>query len=273
MRFKLIAFASCAALLCAAGMASAATINWDGTSRIALGTNPPIVTIGSGVATITSTSGGKLTTIQLNGGLVGSQTVPLTDPNNISLVTLTATAEMGAGSLAPIAGGGPLTDNQLPLPGNSRLCILLIGCSSWLDIPLTKGGQGVGIGGIVTVNAFGKGTHISINGGPWTIDQAKLTGAFTTNAMIPGESRAATRNTTLSGFAHGPGSGSTTAKFGGSLQFVNANFVETNLNSPSNLITLRLETALRFVPEPGLMLLLGSGVAGLTLLGRNRMRK
>jgi hypothetical protein len=28
-----------------------------------------------------------------------------------------------------------------------------------------------------------------------------------------------------------------------------------------------------FIPEPGLLLLLGSGVAGLALLGRSRMRK
>jgi hypothetical protein len=30
--------------------------------------------------------------------------------------------------------------------------------------------------------------------------------------------------------------------------------------------------SLHFIPEPGLLLLLGSGVAGLVLLGRSRMR-
>jgi hypothetical protein len=30
---------------------------------------------------------------------------------------------------------------------------------------------------------------------------------------------------------------------------------------------------IRFIPEPGLLLLLGSGVAGLVLLGRRRIRQ
>ena len=38
-------------------------------------------------------------------------------------------------------------------------------------------------------------------------------------------------------------------------------------------ISLFTTLAIHFVPEPGLMLLLGSGVVGLALLGRSRMRK
>jgi hypothetical protein len=50
--------------------------------------------------------------------------------------------------------------------------------------------------------------------------------------------------------------------------------VSTNLTVGSNqVIALFGELTLHFVPEPGLMLLIGSGVAGLALLGRNRMRR
>ena len=50
--------------------------------------------------------------------------------------------------------------------------------------------------------------------------------------------------------------------------------VVTNLTNGSNLkIALFGFLTLHFIPEPGMLLLLGSGVAGLVLLGRHRMRK
>jgi hypothetical protein len=48
----------------------------------------------------------------------------------------------------------------------------------------------------------------------------------------------------------------------------------TNLTSGSNAkIALFGFLNVHFVPEPGMLLLLGSGVAGLVLLGRHRMKK
>ena len=38
-------------------------------------------------------------------------------------------------------------------------------------------------------------------------------------------------------------------------------------------IALFMTLTLHFIPEPGLLLLLGSGVVGLGLLGRSRMKK
>jgi hypothetical protein len=45
------------------------------------------------------------------------------------------------------------------------------------------------------------------------------------------------------------------------------------LNSNSSQLTLFASLTLHFVPEPGLLLLIGSGVVGLGLLGRSRMKK
>ena len=58
------------------------------------------------------------------------------------------------------------------------------------------------------------------------------------------------------------------------VQVVTPNQVRTNLPLGSNaLLASAVTQVIRFVPEPGMLLLLGSGVAGLALLGRKRLRK
>ena len=81
-------------------------------------------------------------------------------------------------------------------------------------------------------------------------------------------------NDTRSGFQHGPASAtSNTGAIGGVLQLVTPVKIETNLNPPSTVLAVWGEITLSTIPEPGLAILLGSGVAGLVLLGRQRMRK
>ena len=77
------------------------------------------------------------------------------------------------------------------------------------------------------------------------------------------------------GFAHGPSSNtSSTANPSGVVQLITPMQVVTNLTTGSNQkIALFGFLTIHFVPEPGMLLLLGSGVAGLVLLGRHRMRK
>ena len=82
-------------------------------------------------------------------------------------------------------------------------------------------------------------------------------------------------NVTLRGFAHGPSSASTTsAQPSGVIQLISPSQVLTNLTTgTSDKVAAGQTFIIHFIPEPGLLLLLGSGVAGLALLGRSRMRK
>jgi hypothetical protein len=76
------------------------------------------------------------------------------------------------------------------------------------------------------------------------------------------------------GFAHGPASGTTsTAQPSGVLQVVTPNQVRTNLALGSNVkVSILGELLIHFIPEPGALLLLGSAMIGLVLIGRSRIR-
>ena len=84
---KLFALMTAAiAILGMVGTAGAAPINWEGTSVVQLGDFPPAGLIGGGVATITTT-GGHIDSIRLaqsRGGLLGTFTQLVTDPETIS---------------------------------------------------------------------------------------------------------------------------------------------------------------------------------------------
>jgi hypothetical protein len=255
-----------------AGTSQGATLIWTGSTFLALGETAPTIFTGTGVATVGSGGGGAehLGSFRVAGGISGTVTTPLTDPNNATLITLVATGQLGTGTFTGIAGtpaaiGGNATR---PGPGNASLCVLLANCINTIPVPFTLNGTvGNGIGGVVTVNTFAdSGVKISLFGAPWTV------GVDTTMTVRTPNDALGTRATT--GFVHGPASASSTAaKVGGVIQNVFASAVRTNLNPNSDAIFLRGFGRFVFIPEPGLMLLIGSGVAGLVLLGRSRINK
>lgn len=263
----LVAVAALAAGLGMTGAAAAATLEWAGTLLIDLGATPPVVATGTGVATVNGSSGlGHLNTLRLAGGISASTTLPATDPNVPTLVSIRATAQLGTGTFSGISGAPPLTGTpQLPLKGLVRLCLGLPGCGVSLPIPMTRGGTaGVGIGGLLTVNGYGPGVRVSLTGAPWTIGTGSVTGIPTVNG--------GTSAATAQGFAHGPGSGtSSTATLSGAVRLVTPVRVKTTLPPPSDVVGMLGILTLRFIPEPGILVLLGSGIAGLVLLGRGRM--
>lgn len=260
-------------ILAAPQVAGAGPIEWRGTLELQFGTLGSLVSATTGVASVETTGGLHIQTLSMAGGFPAATTIPLTDPLNANLVTLIASRSLASGTLRPISGGGPLTSNQMPVPGTVRFCFLAVGCFSPLEIPLTVSGTvGAGLGGVITANGFGKGTHLSILGAPWTVGTAVLTGIATENDMIPAESRAQ-QSLTFAGFAHGPASASSTAQANGVLQLVSASRIETNLSGVLGRLPLIATLNLYFTtPEPGTALLFGSGIAVLAALGRRRSK-
>jgi hypothetical protein len=272
------------------GTASAKPLNWDGTLILELGDLPALGNSGGGVATLNNSAGAipsHLQTLQLKGSrgaIAGSSMVPITDPtaaaNGIASVRVKAT--MQTGTFAPISGGAAsttvLTKNILPVNGLAKVCLLSTQCTNFLPLQLTQhtamsGAKGVGIGGLLTIGGGTNPIRISIEAAPWTIKKGTSIDQITTPMTANGVKIFV--NKTAKGFAHDPSSATTnTAQPSGVVQLISPMQVRTNLTSGSNAkIGLFGRLTVHFIPEPGMLLLLGSGVAGLVLLGRHRMRK
>jgi hypothetical protein len=260
-----------------AGPAAAKTLDWNGTLEIDLGFNPSIFIQGSGVATVNDSSGSPhLSTLRLNGGITGSGTIPVTDPNTTAqFKSMRITMTMGGAAPKPqtatltgISGAPPMGQNALPMGGVTRVCLFTTGCSTNLPVANTRnsGNTGVGVGGLNTLG--GNGTvRISIESAPWTL--ATVTGL---NQTVKGNFVTQSAR----GFVHGAASASnsSTASDSGVIQLIAPQTVTTaGVLGNSTAIPLFMTLTLHFIPEPGLLLLLSAGVAGLGLLGRSRLKK
>jgi hypothetical protein len=279
---KLLGIVTAGALLFAfVGTAQAKLIGYHGTLDLALGALEPVratTGLGLGIIVNSSAGGGHLNTFQnLFPGEIatigvaegGGARVILTDPDLSPLVSLQATFGLGTGVIGQISGGGgPLVPNQIPVPGQFKLCILFQSenCPSFIPVELTVNGtRGVGIGGLVTINGFGKaGIKISAINAPWTINTAVI-------ASIPTDNGFAFTTTSRFGFAHGPASGtSSTAQQSGVVQLVTPVRVISTIAGTTALFgVLRIH----FIPEPGTFLLFGSGVVAMGIAGRRRVKK
>jgi hypothetical protein len=282
------------------GSANAAPINWEGTTILNLGDFPPGILTGGGVATITTTGAhiNSLRIAQSRGGISGSFTQLVTDPETISnqIFAIQFVGVAGqTGTLTPISGGlDPAQsgfNGRLPVGGLVKLCLLNTDCTTTADLELTQpdptrpgGIKGIGVGGLLTINVLNGFANISVLAQPWQIAQATLIDQI----ERPTPSNIVTFvDVEIRGYAHGPSSASsTTASFttatvgtlmvtgGGVIQLISPSQVLTNLTTgTSDKVAAGQTFLIRFIPEPGLLLLIGSGVAGLALLGRSRMRK
>jgi hypothetical protein len=281
-----------------ASTAGAALAKWSGTLTVNMplaGLLPPFEHehLGTGLATVNGTAGGHpyyhintitiASVLSFTGGNNVPEGIPLTDPENPTLISLWGTGmrvgKVTTGGVQPaiwngISGGPPL-GSQSPgrLPGNMKMCLFFPGCMHHLPIPLgTQGGNAVGVGGMWTVNTFSKGPgfKLSLQGAPWTIGVASITNV-TTETPNGGIS---TYTKTLQGFVDGGVCTYVTSFYdscSGVIQLVTPVFIQTNLGAPDALQAGWVEVRLQF-PEPGLLLLLVAGGAGLVVLGRNRMR-
>jgi len=264
--------------------ASAAPLNYQGTLIFEFGTMPPIPAFGGGVATVNDSGGlghlGNLRVKASRGGITTIGAVAVgTDFLGPPIFGIQMTASLRTGTLGPISGGvqsSPLTKNVLPVAGLLKFCAFSTACVAFQPLELTQhtgatGTKGFGIGGILTLGGTGP-VRISIEAAPWTVKTGTVIDQITTPV---GGTVKKFVNVTQMGFAHGPSSNtSSTANPSGVVQLITPMQVVTNLQDGSRLkIAAFGFLTVHFIPEPGMLLLLGSGVAGLVLLGRQRMRK
>jgi len=291
MRRGFILLASAILALGIGYSASARPLNIEGTVSTSIGTELPVLnnTLG-GVATVNGSAGAipsHLNTLRMAGSRGGGETsamIAITDPvvaaNGIASIRINS--ELGTGTFKPISGGAAstslLTQNTLPIRGLSKVCLLSTQCTNFLPLELTQhttmsAAKGVGIGGLLTIGGGTNPIRISIEAAPWTIKTGTKIDQITTPMTPSGVKKFI--NVTAMGFAHDPSSVTTnTAQPSGVVQLISPMQIVTNLTSGSNE-KLSLFTTMRvhFIPEPGMLILLGSGVAGMVVLGRRRMRK
>lgn len=247
-----------------AGNAGAATLDFTGTLSLRLSSLPAFVGPGAGTAQVSADGSAHLLSFLLPGGTFGPISMSLPTTNNASLgsVLLTAAGNL-AGSFGGISGGPP-GGGVMGLQGMAKICVLIwVPCQlGHVPLPLTPttGGVGFGIGGTRTTT--GGGVQVTMVNAPWTIGQPVMTlHTANTNVTSP----------VLGGFAHGPASlTSSTAQPSGALQLVTVSKIYTSLTSAFPEFPLTAVLTLHFVPEPGTLLLLGSGVAALAVVGRRR---
>jgi len=253
-----------------AGTVSAKTLDWHGTIVVELGELMPAVLTGSGVATVNDSSGSAhLSTLRIGPGITDSGIVPVTDPNTptVRSIRITGTGPTPPATLTGISGAPPLGANVFPMPGFTRVCILQANCGFSVDlVHTTNQTNGIGIGGLVTLGGNGS-IRISIEAAPWTLGTGTAI-----NQTVKGNYITLSRT----GFVHGAASAtnSETATPSGVIQLISPEQMTlSGLAGNSAKMNLFLTLTLHFIPEPGLLLLLGSGVVGLGLLGRSRMKK
>jgi hypothetical protein len=292
MQKRLISLAIGLLALGVAGVADASLLNWEGTSTTYLADYPDAPLTGGGVATINGSGGvvpAHLVTLRLassRGNIGGTFTQFVTDPDSAGdgVAALVFTMmQVRTGTISPVSGGVASTVTPagvvMPVAGLVKVCLLSTTCTQFVPLVLTQpttvngvpggGIKGAGVGGLVTAGGYG-GIRISMQAAPWTLKTGTVIDQITTT----GGSRVFVE-LAYKGWAHAPASTtSSTGQIGGMVQLVMPNQVTTNLAlGSSDKMSSAMVMVLRFVPEPGALLLLGTCVAGLAALGRARVAR
>jgi hypothetical protein len=245
----------------AAGSARAATLDFSGTLSLQMGGYPAFVIPGSGTAQLTDDGSFHLLSLSLAGGTFGPTSTIITGYDDLRFTSVVNSSGVFTGISGGAPGGG-----AMGLSGIAKLCLVFSGpdCDvAFVILPFAATGTppaGLGIGGTQTLTGA---IDFTAQHAPWTIGQSTMT-LHTPNStfsvpVLPG------------GFAHGPASlTSSTARPSGALQLVTVSKVFTSLTGATPEITFIGVLTVHFVPEPGTLLLLGSGVAGMALLGWRR---
>jgi hypothetical protein len=279
MRRRITSLLIGALALFSSASAGAALLAVDVTISMQLGFETLQSTTVSGKATVNASAGGnQLVTLKLHPiAPKNVGTVVFTHPNVTPQIKSVRflNGEIKGGTFfdlsAAMTDPGDLTQDTMPFAGLARVCLLSMGCGTFLDLPFTEmtmsGTPGIGLGGTVKESTVSSSLVFSLVNAPWQLATATLDQQTPTNG--------ATITVTHKGYAHGPPSApSSTALTGGVIQLVSPTQLHNTGILGGNHDTIALFTTLTvtFLPEPGLLLLLVSGCAGLVLIGRNRIR-
>jgi len=204
---------------------------------------PPITAAwnGAGGADVTATSITGLTAGIFN--FTGE--VPVTDPAAFPIAGLFVTGfTNGVGNFTNVNVAGPV--GAMALKGVANIC-LFAGCTAPpanVTVPFTTSlVNGVGLGGLpIAVAGL---VNVTVNGNKWTTGTASI------------------GTSSVSGSPLSPS---------GHIKLVSPVVISTNIGASAQLPMFAV-MELQFIPEPGTLLLLASGVAGLAIVGRKRMSK
>ena len=230
-----------------AGQAHAVALGFTGTLEIQLATLNPVVVEGTGIAIVNGDgAAGHLTGFQIPASPFATAgfVLPVTDPVVFPIAGVQVTGHNAAGNFAGSGGAG--FGGSMAIIGASKICLFgTCGAAvSNLSVPLTV----VGVGGVALVTGA---VNLTVLGAPWTTGTAAIGTAFTQMGGVSPQSN--------------------TGAPSGTVTLVTPIFVSTNIGASAIVPAFGILT-LHFVPEPGTLMLLGSGIAGLVAFGRSRVR-
>ena len=235
------------ALLVGASPAGAVVMSITTAVGIQIATLTPVAIAGSGTMVVNGSGApGHLTGLSLPAGLFATNgfVLPVTDPSAAPIKGVQVTAANGAGVFGGVGGSGSF-GGTMPMLGSTKVCLFGT-CSAAvanLNVPLDN----VGVGGFAQVTAA---VNLTVIGAPWTTGTVAIGTITMRGSAIPLSNTGAT---------------------GGTATLVTPIFISTNIGASAVVPAFGI-LPIYFTPEPGTLVLLSMGVAGLLAYGRSRRR-